>query len=116
MALEVGAVVIDCNDLKRMSEFWGAALGYQVREPADEYWVTLEGGDDSAVSVGLQKVPEPRSGKNRLHLDLYTDDKEGDVERLSRLGASEVDRSNDPEDDFVVLCDPEGNLFCIIVD
>jgi catechol-2,3-dioxygenase len=75
MALEVGAVVIDCNDLKRMAEFWGAVLGYQVREPADEFWITLEDASDSRVSVSLQKVPEPRSGKNRIHLDLYTDDK-----------------------------------------
>ena len=66
------------------------------------------------VNVSLQRVPEPRVGKNRLHFDLYTDDQAGEVDRLLALGATRHPRTPDPDDDFVVLEDPEGNLFCVI--
>lgn len=66
------------------------------------------------VNVGIQKVPEPRQGKNRLHLDLYTEDQAGEVERLLGLGAKRFPRQAEPNEDFIVLEDPEGNLFCVI--
>jgi Glyoxalase-like domain len=66
------------------------------------------------VNVSLQQVPEPRSGKNRLHFDLYTDDQEGEVERLLAIGAARRPRTPGPDEDFVVLEDPEGNLFCVV--
>jgi hypothetical protein len=66
------------------------------------------------VNVSLQQVPEPRSGKNRLHLDLYTGDQAGEVERLLGIGATRHPRIPEPDDDFVVLEDPEGNLFCVV--
>ncbi len=66
------------------------------------------------MNVSLQVVPEPRVGKNRLHLDLYTDDQAGEVERLLGLGATLHPRTPDPDEDFIVLADPEGNLFCVI--
>jgi hypothetical protein len=53
-------------------------------------------------------------GKNRLHLDLYTSDQQGEVARLLALGATRHDRTPEPGEDFVVLEDPEGNLFCVI--
>jgi hypothetical protein len=66
------------------------------------------------LNVGIQKVPEPRVGKNRLHLDLYAADREGEVRRLLGLGATVHPREPEPDEDFVVLADPEGNLFCVI--
>ena len=67
------------------------------------------------VNVGsLQVVPERRVGKNRLHLDLYTTDRDGEVGRLLEIGATIHARTPEPGEDFVVLEDPEGNLFCVI--
>ena len=64
--------------------------------------------------MSLQKVPEKRSGKNRWHVDLYTDDQGGEVERLLGIGATRHPRAREPDEDFIVLADPEGNLFCVI--
>jgi hypothetical protein len=109
--LRVGSVVIDCNDLATMSGFWQEALRYVPREPPEDGWVVLRDPDGQNVNVSLQVVPEERVGKNRLHLDLYTTDQMGEVERLLALGFSRITR---PEEDFIVSEDPEGNLFCVI--
>lgn len=108
----VGSVVVDVNDLVVMRDFWQEALGYRV-DLETEDWVKLSDPFDRGVSVSLQLVPERRNGKNRLHLDIYAEDQMGEVERLERLGAGRV-RGPEPDEDFVVLSDPEGNLFCVI--
>ncbi|MDQ3878436.1 MAG: VOC family protein, partial [Actinomycetota bacterium] len=77
-------------------------------------WASLRDPNGRNVNVSLQKVPEPRMGKNRLHLDLYTRDPTGEIDRLIGLGAKRFPREPEPDEDFVVLEDPEGNLFCII--
>ena len=112
--MKVGSVVIDCNDFGKMSAFWQAALRYVPREPPDEDWVVLRDPDGRNVNVSVQQVPERRAGKNRLHLDLYTEDQTAEVERLLALGATRHPRAPEPDEDFVVLADPEGNLFCVI--
>ena len=111
--LHVGSVVVDVNDIDSMRAFWAPALGYELAYEAEEDWVKLVDPNEKGVSVSLQKVPEPRTGKNRLHLDLYAKDQGAEVVRLRGLGADLV---NDPggDEDFVVLADPEGNLFCVI--
>jgi hypothetical protein len=112
--VRIGSVVVDCNDFAGMVAFWREALGYVTREPAEDGWVILRDPGGASVNVSFQQVPEPRSGKNRLHFDLYTDDQAGEVERLLALGATRHPRDPEPDDDFVVLEDPEGNLFCVV--
>jgi catechol 2,3-dioxygenase-like lactoylglutathione lyase family enzyme len=112
--VKIGSVVIDCNDFERMSAFWREALHYVPREPAEDGWVVLRDPQGGNVNVSLQLVPERRVGKNPLHLDLYTDDQDGEVRRLLALGATRHPRDPGPDDDFVVLEDPEGNLFCVV--
>lgn len=112
--IRVGSVVIDCNDFPTMFAFWRDALRYVPREPPDEDWGVLRDPDGLNVNVSLQLVPEPRVGKNRLHLDLYAVDRDAEVERLLALGATVHARMPDPDEDFIVLADPEGNLFCVI--
>lgn len=112
-SVRVGAVVIDCNDFSRMSGFWKAALGYLPREEPEAGWVVLRDPAGTGVNVSIAQVPEPRIGKNRLHMDLYTHDAPAEVERLRALGA-EVTRRPAPDEDFTVLADPEGNLFCVV--
>jgi hypothetical protein len=110
----VGSVVIDCNDFHAMYAFWTEALGYVPRDPPDDGWAVLRDPAGSHVNVSLQRVPESRRGKNRLHLDLYTDDPDGEVARLVALGAVRHPRIAEPGEDFVTLLDPEGNVFDVI--
>ena len=112
--MKIGSIVVDCNDFDTMSVFWAEALRYEPREPAEDDWVVLRDPGGTNVNVSLQKVPERASEKNRLHLDLYTTDQAGEVERLLAIGATRHPREPEPDEDFIVLADPEGNLFCVI--
>lgn len=112
--MKVGSVVIDCNDFENMFTFWSRALRYEPREPPEDDWVVLRDPRGSGVNVSIQQVPETKTGKNRLHLDLYTSRQRDEVERLLGLGARVHPRVPEPDEDFVVLEDPEGNLFCVI--
>ena len=112
----MGSVVIDCNDFPRMLAFWRDALGYEPREELEDDWAILRDPDDVGVQVSLQKVPEPRIGKNRLHLDLYATDREAEVERLLAIGARRYERVPQPDEDFITLEDPEHNLFDVVQD
>ena len=97
-----------------MLRFWQEALHYEPKYPPKDDWAILRDPQGRNVNVSLQVVPEKRSGKNRLHLDLYTADQAGEVERLLTLGATRFPRTPEPDEDFIVLEDPEGNLFCVI--
>ncbi|HKR98712.1 MAG TPA: VOC family protein [Candidatus Dormibacteraeota bacterium] len=112
--MHVGSVVIDCNDLPRMLAFWRDALGYVPREEPEDDWVVLVDPEGQHVNVSLQRVPEPRVGKNRLHLDLYTDQLEEQVQRLLALGAARHPRTRQPGEDFISILDPEGNVFDVV--
>jgi hypothetical protein len=112
--LKVGSVVIDCNDIASMLRFWQEALRYVPKDPPEDDWAVLRDPEGKGVNVSLQVVPERRSGKNRLHLDLYTTDQAGEVERLLALGATRFPRTPEADEDFIVLEDPEGNVFCVI--
>jgi predicted enzyme related to lactoylglutathione lyase len=120
----ITSVVIDCRDPHRLARFWSEALGYQPsrgREDWDDLrseaeagtldWVRLTG---PGVAVAFQRVPEPKVVKNRVHLDLASTDEEAEAARLEELGATRLRRSEDPDDVFVVLADPEGNEFCVV--
>jgi len=110
----IGSVVIDCNNFAAMYDFWRQALGYVPREAPEEGWAVLQDPGHRRVNVSLQKVPEPRAGKNRLHFDLYTNDQAAEVARLVGLGATRFPRSAEAGEDFVALQDPEGNVFDVI--
>jgi catechol 2,3-dioxygenase-like lactoylglutathione lyase family enzyme len=112
--MNVGSVVIDCNDFPRMLAFWQEALGYVPKYPPEDDFALLRDPQGEHVNVSIQVVPEKRVGKNRLHLDLYTDEQEAEVQRLIELGATRHARVPEPGEDFIVLEDPEGNLFCIV--
>lgn len=110
--VRVGSIVIDVDDFPRMMAFWREALGYApARPPApDDPFVILKDPAGRGPNVSIDGMPPER---NRLHLDLYTDDQAGEVERLLRLGAKQY-RPHEEGEDFIVLEDPEGNLFCVV--
>ena len=114
--VRIGSVVIDCIKFDEMLAFWQEALHYIPRSPASDGWVVLQdpAGKNTNVSLNQVSVSEKLMGRNWLHFDLYTSDQQGEVERLLKLGATRHPQTYEPGDDFVVLEDPDGNLFCVV--
>ncbi len=107
-------VVLDCVDADALADFWAAALGFR-RGPFGAPYVRLTDPARRWPDLLLQQVPEPRPGKNRMHLDLQVLDVAAEVERLTALGATVLHPAHD-DDGFltVVLADPQGNEFCVL--
>jgi hypothetical protein len=112
--MKIGSIVIMCNEFEKMMAFWQAALHYVPREPATGGWVVLRDPQGRGPNVSLNRVQKRRTARSRLHLDLYTNDREAEVERLVTIGATRYPWRYRPGADFVVLEDPDGNLFCVV--
>jgi catechol 2,3-dioxygenase-like lactoylglutathione lyase family enzyme len=109
--LRVGALVLNVKDARRASQFWSQALGYGYRDGYHE--------DTTPVLVppGAAEIALALDEADVTHLDLHTDsaqEQQAEVERLISLGATRVDWTYPDGARFVVLADPEGNLFCIV--
>jgi hypothetical protein len=112
--MKIGSIVIDCSEFDKMLAFWQEALHYVPREPAKDGWVILRDPEGRNPNVSLNQDLEKHLGRNRLHLDLYTDNREDEVKRLLKIGATLHPQIYEPRDDFRVLEDPDGNLFCVV--
>lgn len=107
-------VVLDCVDADALAGFWVAALGYR-RTPFGRPYVRLFDPAKRWPDLLLQQVPEPKRGKNRMHLDLQVLDVHAEVERLVSAGAVVVEPAHDDGGFLtVVLTDPQGNEFCVL--
>jgi predicted enzyme related to lactoylglutathione lyase len=106
---------LDCSDLARMASFWESAAGFVVDGVITGRYVALTG---HGITLTLQRVPEPKIVKNRMHLDLLVGDLEQEVRRLESLGATRVEAGVRKEfgQIWYVLADPEGNEFCLAHD
>jgi predicted enzyme related to lactoylglutathione lyase len=107
---------LDCTDLDQTAEFWRAATGFLVEGMIPGRYISLSG---HGVALTLQYVEEPKTTKNRMHLDLLVmEDLELEVHRLENLGASRVTPTARQEfgQTWFVLADPEGNEFCVARD
>ncbi len=105
-------VTIDCVDPHRLAQFWTQTLGVDVAADYGDF-VMLQPARHGAPALGLQRVPDPTPGKNRVHVDLRADDREAQVARLEGLGATRVDDQEVAGFAWTVLADPEGNRFCV---
>lgn len=118
MTLRIQCLAIDALDPRRLASFWQEALGWR-RTYDNDTEVVLEppaGSPEDGISPDLifLPVPEERSGKNRLHLDLRPRDQAAEVDRLLALGATRADVGQGDDVSWVVLADPEGNEFCVL--
>ncbi len=115
MGLRISSVVIDSVNPRLLAEFWCAVLGYQVQDE-DESGVSIGSTDHGRPVIDIFAVPEVKSGKNRLHLDLRAEGSTtaAELARLYALGAQPVDVGQTPDASWVVLSDPEGNEFCLL--
>jgi predicted enzyme related to lactoylglutathione lyase len=129
MALRWYSVVIDCHDIAAQARWWAAALDWQITYEADDEVCIMppHAASQEGTPWGQRfpewcfvQVPEGKTVKNRLHLDLAphtSQDRDAEIERLLQLGARRVDVGQDESDDAVtwtVLADPEGNEFCVL--
>ena len=120
MATRLVHMVIDANDVSRLAGFWAAALGWEVGfDEPDEAGVWPPGFDypgPSALPLVFVPVPEPKTGKNRLHLDLATQSAGHQQELVTRLRDLDATPLDIGQGDvpWVVLADPEGNEFCVL--
>jgi predicted enzyme related to lactoylglutathione lyase len=116
-ASRIVALCLDANDPPRQARFWAAALGWEIGNETDDGDITLIPTDGTRFEILFEPVQEKKTSQNNIHLDLTTtsiEDQREIVERLIGLGASHIDIGQGPDDEHVVLADPEGNEFCII--
>ncbi|MDQ1569322.1 MAG: hypothetical protein QOF96_4202 [Actinomycetota bacterium] len=113
MASRWYTVVVDAANPALMARFWAAVLDYQiVFEQPDE--VVIARDRETYPGIIFVPVPEPKTAKNRLHIDLNPDNQDAEVARLLALGAKRVDVGQSDVVTWVVLADPEGNEFCVL--
>jgi predicted enzyme related to lactoylglutathione lyase len=111
-------ITVDCRDAYALALFWSDVTGWPVSdedEPGSPE-VAVEPSDAALPELLFVQVPEPKAGKNRLHLDLVpqTRTRDEEVARLLAAGATLVaDRRGENGRGWVVLADPEGNEFCV---
>jgi hypothetical protein len=113
MVAQLRYIIIDCREPGTLADSWAALLGWDiVYNEADG--ALLPDPSGSSPKLFFQRVPEPKSGKNRAHIDLETADFEGELNHLRHLGATVV-RAQEPSDGrpSAVLADPQGNEFCL---
>ena len=112
MSLVWEEVVVDCQDFGRLGHWWADALGWSIILE-NEYELEIQNPDASHPTLLFLSVPERKTLKNRLHLDLVPDDQAAEVQRLETLGARRADIGQ-AETSWVVMADPEGNEFCVL--
>jgi hypothetical protein len=115
MTSRIAVIAIDALEPRRVAEFWAAALAWRiVEEGADGF--SIAPADAAWPTIDILPVPERKSVKNRLHLDLRADGGTAaeEVARLEGLGARRVDIGQPSDASWTVLADPEGNEFCVL--
>ena len=118
MALRIQSTAIDARDPAAQGRFWAEVLGWRITEDEPDE-VALEppaGSPEDGIVPDLLflAVPEGKTVKNRLHLDLRPEDQAVEVARIEALGATRVDIGQGEDVTWVVLADPEGNEFCVL--
>ncbi len=110
-SLNIEHITFDCHEPRALAEFWSAATG---RKTVDDWgdFVRLAPGQ-GGIRLAFQAVPEDKAGKNRVHLDIHSDNMAETVRDLVELGASLVAEHASTTTTWTVMQDPEGNEFCV---
>ena len=106
-------ITVDCSDPHRVAAFWQSLLGGELAGPMDG-WLRLGPLTPGGPVINFQPVPEPKTGKTRIHLDLWTDDLAAAIAEIEKLGGRDIGERHDyDEGSVVVMADPEGHEFCV---
>ena len=112
--LSLGQIVVDSADAAALADFWSRLLERPVLDGANQFFAVIPPAEDGSFpALMFLAVPEPRQGKNRLHLDLVSADRAVAVERATQLGARRVGEFDEYGTQWTTLADPEGNVFDI---
>ena len=106
----------DAHDPAGLALFWSGILGWELADDPHE-GVTLLPNDDTGFRLRFVASDQPKVGQNHIHFDLTStslEQQEATVARALALGGRHLDIGQDPDDDHVVMADPEGNEFCVI--
>ncbi|GAB10677.1 hypothetical protein GOARA_061_01170 [Gordonia araii NBRC 100433] len=112
MTISVGMITFDTIDPVPLARWWAKQTDGTIVEENDGWFVTVATGEGKPM-LAFQKVDDPTPGKNRLHLDLVSADREAEVARLLDDGATLVARREMPGFEWATLADPDGNQFCV---
>ena len=109
-------MVLDCSDLERAAAFWTAVLGYRRQPYGGGPYVALVPPDGEGMELLLQRTDDRKSGKNRVHLDLRTEDLDAEVSRVVAAGGVVLTTEPVVEGEWRwhVLADPDGNELCVL--
>ncbi len=117
MASVLREIVLDCADPAAVGDFWSKVLGWPLVEDEGYWWLSSTGRPDApSPLLVFVPVPESKTVKNRVHIDVSPSgcDQDVELERLLSLGARHVDIGQGPDVPWYVLSDPEGNEFCLL--
>ena len=110
LEVEIADIIIDCADPRALASFWAGLLRRPIEGSKGPYvWLKRP---EHAIGVGFQKVPLPKTGKNRVHLDISAADVAATKLRIEALGGRRVEGFE--SGGFLVMADPEGNEFCVV--
>jgi predicted enzyme related to lactoylglutathione lyase len=109
--LQLANITFDAADPQKLAAFWAEATGRKIEE-SQPYFAMLA-ADASGARMLFLKVPEGKTGKNRMHVDFGAPDREAEVARLVALGATRGETHDEHGINWTVMQDPEGNEFCV---
>ena len=115
MPIRLHHIVVDAHDLPGLARFWAQALGWEILSERERE-IVIGADDEATVGMCFMPVTDPKTVKNRVHLDLTSsaEDRDREIERLLVLGARRVDIGQTGTESWTVLADPEGNEFCVV--
>lgn len=118
MTLRLANITYDCDDTLAVGRFWSAALARPLDPDPTQFFASIGAGDEDRrdPSFFFIRVPEPKTVKNRVHVDLASSGeggREAEIARLIGLGASRVADKDEWGHSWTVMTDPEGNEFCV---
>ena len=115
MPVELDTLTFDTASPMRAAAFWAATLGFELDPESDDEGALIRDPAGRTRGIFFQPVPEPKTAKNRLHIDLRpSDSMDEEVERLLGLGAAIVGRVDVEGSFWTVMQDPEGNELCVL--
>jgi Glyoxalase-like domain len=116
MPVRFTELAIDAREPRAIAEWWARVLDYELSADSTDDVVELVGPEGSGPTLVFARVPESKSVKNRVHLDLNArgTSQATELQRLLDLGATTIDVGQGPDVDWIVLADPEGNEFCLL--
>jgi len=114
VTISIHSITFDCVDAAKVGTFWANVLGRELDPEPTPFFTSMghHTNDGQGVMMFIQ-VPEGKTVKNRVHLDLQTLDREAEVARLVELGATVHSEHHEYDTTWTTLLDPEGNEFCI---